>query len=82
MSKRTGLFLVLLAVLVAVVWMKRRPHVPVPDRLSTSRDWEEPDNAELFRPVEGDAHLRGYGDTVYDELGKETLDKDKDPADD
>jgi len=82
MSKRTGAVLVLLAVVLAVAWTKRRPHVPVPDRLSTSRDWEDPDNAELFRAVESDAHLRGYGDTVYDELGKETLDKDAAPKDD
>ena len=45
--------------------------VPVPDRIGTSRDWEDPANAELFRDVEAtrSADLSG---TIYTELGKES----------
>lgn len=71
MPTRTVLFFVLLAVALGLVGFPDA-HVPVPDRLSTSRDWEDPANAELFETIESDAHVRGYGDTVYTELGKQS----------
>ncbi|MCO4769122.1 MAG: hypothetical protein KDA24_03775 [Deltaproteobacteria bacterium] len=47
--------------------------VPVPERVGTSRDWEDPSNADLFRDVDHNPRDNGgYGGTVYAELGKQT----------
>ena len=69
MRLRNMVFAVLLLLgLVLLGWP--RTEVPVPDRLGTSRDWTDPENAALFRPVAAapaDAH---YDRVIYTELGK------------
>ncbi len=45
--------------------------VPVPERIGTSRDWEEPSNADLFVPIDA-SEDSGRGETVYTQLGKQT----------
>ncbi len=72
MRSRTLFFLILFGVALAVFGFPEEK-VPVPDRIGTSRDWEDPANAELFRTVEHNPRDTGdYGATVYSELGKQT----------
>lgn len=73
MRARNWLFAVLLILGLGLLgWPKA--DVPVPDYLGTSRDWTEPENAELFRPVEAEeddgATSVKYDRVIYDELGK------------
>lgn len=70
MKSRNVIFAALLVLgLVLLGWPEAE--VPVPDRLGTSRDWTDPENAALFRPVdEAEEDGAAYDRVIYDELGK------------